>query len=58
MAIIDPLFSILDCRECNRLAPVGLWRMAYRGMVRMVQLYAIGYQPYAIVGSHSKKRRL
>jgi hypothetical protein len=20
MAIIDPLFSILDCRECNRLA--------------------------------------
>jgi hypothetical protein len=60
MAIIDSLFSILDCRECNRLAPVGLWRMAYRGYgsVRMVQLYAIGYQPYAIVGSHSKKRRL
>jgi hypothetical protein len=50
MAIIDPLFSILDCRECNRLAPAGLWRM-----VRMVQLYAIGYQPYAIAARVARK---
>jgi hypothetical protein len=45
MAIIDPLFSILDYCECNRLAPIGLWRM-----FRMIELYAISYQPYAILG--------
>ena len=28
MAIIDPLFSILDYCECNRLVPIGLWHMA------------------------------
>ena len=38
MAIIDPLFSILDYCDCNRLAPIGLWRM-----LRMIELYAISY---------------
>ena len=44
MANIDPLFSILDYCDCNRLAPIGLWR-------RMIELYAIRYQPCAILGS-------
>ena len=37
MAIIDPLFSILDCRECNRATlAYSVW----------FQRYAISYQPY------------
>ena len=45
MAIIDPLFSILNYWDCNRLAPIGFSRM-----VRIVKLYAISYQLYAILG--------
>jgi hypothetical protein len=46
MAIIDPLFSILDYCDCNRLASIGLWRM-----FRMIELYAISYRPCAILGN-------
>ena len=41
MAIIDPLFSILDCRECNRATlACSVWLIA-----NGFKLYAISYQP-------------